>query len=618
MAFEIKDPPEFTLDIEQWNKKTKANGEKMALVIEKLLNNDVFTKALIEYLDGNALLEGDKGIPGGVASLGSNGKLAQHVEYSQVDNVPAPEWQNITGKPSYYPPAGHSHSKSEVGLGNVDNTADANKSVKYASSAGDADTLDGKHAAAFASSSHTHAVAARNAPGLMSADDKKKLDGIAASANNYSHPTGNGNNHIPSGGSSGQILRWSAAGTAAWGADNNTTYSAATQSANGLMSAADKKKLDGVAAGANVTPSGLSSGYVKTGAKAGTYVGTCATAEGEGTTSSTYSSHAEGYNTIASGNGAHAEGNTTVASGNYSHAEGAETTASGSDAHAEGYKTTASGNYSHAEGSNTTASGWYSHAGGNGTIASGESQTAIGKYNVEATAANGLFIIGNGSSSARSNAFRVTTAGATYAKGNYNASGADYAEYFEWADGNPDNEDRRGYFVSMEGDKIRLANPDDDYILGVISGKPSVIGNSDPDDWHDHFLHDEFGEFIMEKVKQKRVEPYIQEVEEIYIDGEGIEVVRVVPRMLEREVTEEVDSYIVNPDYDPDKEYTPRADRPEWAAVGMLGVLVVRDDGTCLVNGYCKVADGGTATASESGWRVIKRISDNLVKIVFK
>lgn len=33
--------------------------------------------------------------------------------------------------------------------------------------------------------------------------------------------------------------------------DNNTTYSAATQSANGLMSAADKKKLDGVATSAN-------------------------------------------------------------------------------------------------------------------------------------------------------------------------------------------------------------------------------------------------------------------------------------------------------------------------------------------------------------------------------
>ena len=69
----------------------------------------------------------------------------------------------------------------------------------------------------------------------------------------YSHPINPGNKHIPAGGSSGQILRWSADGTAAWGADNNTTYGPATQLANGLMSAADKKKLDEIAAGANKT-----------------------------------------------------------------------------------------------------------------------------------------------------------------------------------------------------------------------------------------------------------------------------------------------------------------------------------------------------------------------------
>ena len=67
----------------------------------------------------------------------------------------------------------------------------------------------------------------------------------------YSHPTSSGNKHIPSGGSAGQILRWSADGTAAWGADNNTTYSVATSSANGLMSSSDKSKLDGIATGAN-------------------------------------------------------------------------------------------------------------------------------------------------------------------------------------------------------------------------------------------------------------------------------------------------------------------------------------------------------------------------------
>lgn len=44
----------------------------------------------------------------------------------------------------------------------------------------------------------------------------------------YTHPTSAGNKHIPAGGSSGQILRWSAAGTAVWGADTDTTYSAST------------------------------------------------------------------------------------------------------------------------------------------------------------------------------------------------------------------------------------------------------------------------------------------------------------------------------------------------------------------------------------------------------
>lgn len=90
----------------------------------------------------------------------------------------------------------------------------------------------------------TYSDATQSAHGLMSAADKVKLDGVETNANNYVHPTTSGNKHIPSGGSSGQILRWSADGTAVWGSDNNTTYSDATQSAHGLMSVNDKKKLD--------------------------------------------------------------------------------------------------------------------------------------------------------------------------------------------------------------------------------------------------------------------------------------------------------------------------------------------------------------------------------------
>lgn len=90
-----------------------------------------------------------------------------------------------------------------------------------------------------------------------------------ASANTvYTHPTSAGNKHVPAGGSSGQILRWGADGTAVWGNDNNTTYSEATQTVSGLMSNTDKTKLDGIADNANnyVLPSaGSSLGGVKTG-----------------------------------------------------------------------------------------------------------------------------------------------------------------------------------------------------------------------------------------------------------------------------------------------------------------------------------------------------------------
>lgn len=79
----------------------------------------------------------------------------------------------------------------------------------------------------------TYSDATQSAQGLMSVDDKKKLDGIASGANNYVHPTSSGNKHIPSGGSAGQILRWSADGTAIWGADNDTTYSDFKAAASG-------------------------------------------------------------------------------------------------------------------------------------------------------------------------------------------------------------------------------------------------------------------------------------------------------------------------------------------------------------------------------------------------
>lgn len=334
-------------------------------------------------------------------------------------------------------------------------------------------------------------------------------------------------------------------------------------------------------------------------------------AEGHLTTASNYGAHAEGAENTASGIAAHAEGRGVSATGDISHAEGRNTTASGDYSHAEGYYTTASSLQAHAEGCKTSAIGYQAHAEGYCTTAL-ELQHAQGHYNdtslAKASTASGTstgtaFVIGNGTSSAASNAFRVTNDGKTYAKASYNSTGADYAEFAEWADGNPDDEDRRGYFVTFDEDKphmIRKANAGE-YILGIISGNPCVIGNSD-EGWVNKYVFDEFGAFVYEE----------QEAEVEYVDDETGDI---------KTKTEMIMTYKLNPDYDPAQTYVHRDERPEWDYVGWIGVLSVYDDGTCVPGSYCTVTDGGIATAAKRGtdtYRVLSRVNDNIIKVALK
>lgn len=60
-------------------------------------------------------------------------------------------------------------------------------------------------------------------------EEKEKLSGISEGANKYIHPTASGNKHIPAGGATGQILKWTADGTATW--DDYATGSYAGTSA---------------------------------------------------------------------------------------------------------------------------------------------------------------------------------------------------------------------------------------------------------------------------------------------------------------------------------------------------------------------------------------------------
>ncbi len=333
-------------------------------------------------------------------------------------------------------------------------------------------------------------------------------------------------------------------------------------------------------------------------------------------------SHAEGYNTAAMAKYSHTEGYTTKASASYSHAEGYNTVTYGAYSHTEGYGTCTNGDCSHAEGSSTTTLANCSHVEGSHTIASNFASHAGGHYNANMTtggASNNTtgtaFVIGNGTSdSAKSNAFSVQYSGVVKAQSTITASTtADYAEYFEWIDKNPDNEDRVGYFVTLDGNEIRIANDEDDYILGVVSGEPFVLGNGDCDVWNGMHLRDKFRRTIYEPA------PLVEEV----IDEEGH------PTGEFKEVFDEEGNPVyqgtrpvLNPNYDHTKPYTNRADRPEWSAVGMLGVLPVRHDGTAKVNGYVTVNKEGIATACEksheNSYRVIHENADDVVEIIFR
>ena len=106
----------------------------------------------------------------------------------------------------------------------------------------------------------TYSNATTSADGLMSSEDKTKLDGIASGANKYTHPsytnrtsglykiTVDATGHVSA---ATAVTKSDITALGIPGQDTNTTYANATTSTDGLMSAEDKVKLNGIAAGAN-------------------------------------------------------------------------------------------------------------------------------------------------------------------------------------------------------------------------------------------------------------------------------------------------------------------------------------------------------------------------------
>ena len=141
------------------------------------------------------------------------------------------------------------------------------------------------------------------------------------------------------------------------------------------------------------------------------------------------------------------------------------------------------------------------------------------------------------SNSAADAEFRFRTDGRVCADGQFFTGGADFAEYFEWADGNTNVSDRIGRSVVITGasGKIGIATSGQTP-FGVVTGIGGYVGDAAALKWKGRYLTDDYGRVMRTD------------------DGTRIE----------------------NPEYNSACTYIARADRPEWDTIGLVGKVPVR------------------------------------------
>ena len=288
----------------------------------------------------------------------------------------------------------------------------------------------------------------------------------------------------------------------------------------------------------------------------------------------------------------------------------------------------AGNNYTYYEGSlvrhHVQSGGYLSVAGANGSTTASSPKTSGAYHQIKQTnndTANIELYVANGSFTsygtrlqcdrASGTAFMHLTGesdgslvfkwrgdGAAIADAAYDSSGADYAEYFEWKDGNSSDEDRVGCSVVLDGNQIKKATSDDDTskIIGIVSATPAVIGDGGLD-WNEKYLKDDFGRKIMEdytittwteKKTNDRGEEFDEKVE-YHTDRIPSDVTVPSDAVVTSTTTKAKDAKIytpnnklqrpkLNPDYDDDQDsvdnpYKSREFRKEWSAIGLTGKL---------------------------------------------
>ena len=200
--------------------------------------------------------------------------------------------------------------------------------------------------------------------------------------------------------------------------------------------------------------------------------------------------------------------------------------------------------------------------------------------------------------------FSVSAEGEVKADETDSLADADYAECFEWTDGNTSSQERRGMTVVLDGEKIKLATDSDnkDNIIGVVSPNPAVLGDSASLGWHGRYKKDIYGTTIrkpQEWLVWRKEYTYVDGVKTLCAQPDPTNPKTLEPADVERIKVEDIEKFkaknlipdfaitnniryttygkdIDTTDYDPTRTYIPRKDRKEWDAIGMVGKLIVR------------------------------------------
>jgi hypothetical protein len=87
--------------------------------------------------------------------------------------------------------------------------------------------------------------------------------------------------------------------------------------------------------------------------------------------------------------------------------------------------------------------------------------------------------------------------------GSWTGGGVGFAELLEWADLNPTNEDRVGFTVVFDETKTNMIRKatGTDVPVGVVSGRPGMVGNAAALYWKDLYVLDDWGRKVMQDVQ---------------------------------------------------------------------------------------------------------------------